>query len=108
MPVVFTATEAGYANGLGRASNSKGLESYHYVQFGRSPDGKPGHQFEFDDVHYRSVNGVIKVAVARRVVEFDLKDQKVIIMREDLADVEWNRFLKGILEVFGDSIIELS
>ena len=110
IPMEFTATESGYDNGLGGASNSKGTESYHYVLFGQQTDDQhpenSGIYFEFDDQIHGSVNCVARVVIADEFVEFELKDQKKIKVRRCMGDSHWNRFLNGIHDVFGDSMIQ--
>jgi hypothetical protein len=39
MPLDFTATESGFDNGMGGASNAAGTDEQHYVLFGKDADG---------------------------------------------------------------------
>ena len=112
MQIVFTATEAGYVRGIGSASNSKGMEAFHYLQFGKWFDDhapvKAGHYFEYDHPGNRSVNQVTQIVITKGMVEFVLKAVKIIIVRNSMADREWERFLKGLVEVFGIAIIQMT
>lgn len=112
MDIVFTATEAGYANGIASASNQRGIEAFHYVQFGRPAEvpaaGKAGHFFEFDDRGNRSVNEVVRVSITNGGVEFDLKRQKIFIFHHRVGEAEWAQFMRGIAEVFGAAVVQVA
>ena len=104
--IAFAATEAVYADGVGRASNSKGLDTYHYVLFGRTRNAAPpaahhGHYFEFDAPNHWSTDTVRRVVVSERLVEFDLPGRQIIIFRDAMTVAAWDQFLLGIVEVFG-------
>jgi hypothetical protein len=103
--VRFAATEVGFADGLGGASNAKSREKYHYVLFGLNEDeqhpNRNGPYFEYDDQINGSVNGVRSIRIAEGDVTFLLKDGKSIAVTRDTTDAEWNDFLSGIRTVFG-------
>jgi len=52
MPLDFTATESGFDNGMGGASNAAGADDLHYVLFGKDGDGV---YFEYDDQIHDSI-----------------------------------------------------
>lgn len=105
----FVATESGFAEGMGGASNSAGTTEYHYVLFGRDTDGqhpeRSGVYFEFDDQIYGAVDCVTKIAMADDWVRFELKDGQNIVVRCGMAQAPWSVFLRGIQEAFAAAII---
>jgi hypothetical protein len=69
MPIEFTATQMGFKDGLGGASNSKSPAPYHYILFGKRVDPQhswnSGLYFEFDSQRKGGVNRVKKVLLAQ-------------------------------------------
>jgi hypothetical protein len=103
----FIATEHGFENGLGGASNSASKKDYHYVVFGRQQHPKySGIYFEYDDQSRGAVNCVKKVTTSDEQVLFVLKRQKKIVVRRGGKAVHWKQFLKGVRHVFGDSVVQ--
>ncbi len=106
----FTATESGLADGMWGASNGASAKDYHYVLFGRQTDIQhpecSGVYFEFDDQVHGSVDCVTKVLIAKDAVEFELKARQKIVVRRGIGDPQWTEFVRGILNVFQDDIIE--
>jgi len=111
MQIVFTATEVEYVNGVGSASNAKGVEDFHYVRFGRQVDrqhpANAGHYLEVDHDGNRWVNEVAKINITRGMLEFELKARRIILIRGAITDAEWVWFLNGLMEVFGADIINV-
>jgi hypothetical protein len=105
----FTATESGFEDGMGGASNAAGAADYHYVLFGRQTDGQhpecSGVYFEFDDQIYGGVDRVGAIAVTDDRVSFELRDGQRIVVRRGMEVPQWSGFLKGIHDAFGDDII---
>jgi len=101
----FTATESGFEDGMGGASNAAGTKDYHYVLFGRDPEDNSVY-FEFDDQIHGSVDAVTRVVIAEESVEFELKDHQTILVRRGMAQPQWNGFLQGIHDAFGADIIQ--
>jgi len=60
MPLDFTATEIGFEDGVGGASNAAGAGDPHYVLFGRDGDGV---YVEYDDQIHGGVDQVAGVSV---------------------------------------------
>lgn len=104
MRVEFIATEIGFEDGLGGASNSKGTADYHYVLFGRDADSN-GVYFEFDDQIHGAVDCVLEIVIGDGLVEFELKDDNQIIVTRGTNQLDWEGFLKGIKDVFNSEII---
>ncbi|MCA9028939.1 MAG: hypothetical protein KDA86_27300 [Planctomycetaceae bacterium] len=105
----FVATESGFADGMGGASNAAGTADYHYVLFGPDTDEqhaeRSGVYFEFDDQIHGAVDCVTAVAIAEDHVSFELRDGQRIIVRRGMKDSQWSGFLRGIQDAFGDDII---
>ena len=105
----FTATESGFDDGMGGASNAAGTPDYHYVLFGRQTDEQhpecSGVYFEFDDQIHGSVGSVSRVAIADGVVRFELRDGQSVVVRRGMAEPQWTGFLRGIHEAFGHEVI---
>jgi hypothetical protein len=101
----FDATEAGYKDGLGGASNSKSRAKYHYILFGQQEDNQhpsnSGIYFEYDDQLNGSVNSVKQVLVSETPAKFVLADTTEILVGNDVTKSEWEDFLQGIDAVFG-------
>jgi hypothetical protein len=106
----FTATECGFKNGFGGASNASSAKDYHYVLFGRQTGEQhsefDGVYFEFDDQINGSVNCVRRVEIQNGVVEFALKDGRKIVVLREMGDARWSSFLRAIRDTFGREIIE--
>ena len=109
-PLEFTATECGFQDGLGGASTGAGTKTYHYVSFSRQTDDQHpefnGVYFEYDDPRSGAGDCVKSVVVGERVVEFELKDRRKIIVRRGMDELQWSTFLRGIHDVFGDEIVQ--
>lgn len=100
----FVATEAGFKDGLGGASNSKSPEKYHYILFGGQED-KPhpknsGIYFEYDDQSNGAVNSVKTVIIDGKTVVFKLRSGKSIEITCNVNTQEWSEFKRGIRAVF--------
>lgn len=106
----FTATESGFKDGLGGASNSAATADYHYVLFGRQTDDQhpeySGIYFQFDSQVNGAVNCVTKIGIGNGIVEFVFKDGKKIVVKRSLEESQWSEFLRGIYDVFGDGFIQ--
>jgi hypothetical protein len=106
----FTATESGFEDGMGGASNAAGTKDYHYVLFGRSTDEQHpelnGVYFEFDDQIHGAVDCVARIVVAEAVVEFHLKDTQKIVVRRGMEESQWSAFLRGVHDAFGKEFIQ--
>jgi len=105
----FVATESGFEDGMGGASNGAGTAGYHYVLFGRDTDEQypecSGVYFEFDDQIHGAVDCVKMVAIADDLVSFELRDGQTIVVRRGMAEPQWTGFLRGIHDAFADEII---
>lgn len=105
----FTATESGFKDGMGGASNAADTPNYHYVLFGRQTDDQhpefSGIYFEFDDQLHSSVNSVNRVIVGQDSVVFELKHHPKIVIRRGTRSPQWRKFVRGIREVFGDEMV---
>ena len=105
----FVATESGFEDGMGGASNVTGTADSHYVLFGRDTDEqrpeRNGVYFEFDDQIHGAVDCVTEVSIADDSVRFELRDGQKIVVRRGMAEPQWSGFLRGIHDAFGDDII---
>lgn len=105
----FVATEAGFKDGVGGASNAKSDEAYHYVLFGAQEDRQhswnSGIYFEYDGQANGAVNCVKSVSMGDKTVAFKLRGGKSVEIRADVSGREWNEFKNGIREVFPKDII---
>lgn len=105
----FTATEAGFEDGLGGASNAADTSDYHYVLIGRQTDEQhpefTGVYFEFDDQLHGAVNSVNRVIIGRDTVEFERRHHPRILIRRGTSRPQWRKFVRGIREVFSDEIV---
>ncbi len=103
MTIEFAATEAGFEEGLGGASNACSTADYHYLLFGRQVDElsaeNTGVYFEYDDQSNGTVDGVRRVVVEDGKVTFEL-DAETIVVGCRVEDGSWDAFLRGIEEVF--------
>jgi hypothetical protein len=101
----FTATEAGFREGMGGASNSKSLGRYHYVLFGIQSDinhpENSGTYFEFDDQSNGATNSVQEVSMGDNSVTFKLQGGKSIEIDCDVPIKDWDEFKQGVRTVFG-------
>ena len=105
----FIATESAFHDGLGGASNAAADAEYHYVLFGNQVDDQhpenAGLYFEFDDQINGSVNNVLSVTIALKVVTFALRDGQSIVVRRGMAQADWLQFLEGIGNTFPAEIV---
>ena len=105
----FVATESGFEDGMGGASNAACTADYHYVLFGRDTDEQhpecSGVYFEFDDQIHGAVDCIARVSIADDLVTFDLRDGQKIVVRRGMAESKWSGFLRGIHDAFGDEIV---
>lgn len=105
----FHATEAGYKDGMGGASYAKSERKYHYVLFDRQADDQHpsncGIYLEYDDQVNGTVNGVERILVSGKAVKFLLADSSEIVVGNDVTEVEWQEFLRGIDAVFGPRLV---
>ncbi|HVV71051.1 MAG TPA: hypothetical protein VHI52_06050 [Verrucomicrobiae bacterium] len=108
MPIEFTATEVGFKDGLGGASNSKSSTPYHYILFGKQVDpqhsGNSGLYFEFDSQGSGGVNRVTKIVLAQSEARFCLRDRETILVRRSEDDGGWQKFVEGVHEIFGELV----
>lgn len=102
MPLDFTATEIGFEDGVGGASNAAGTGEPHYVLFGRDGGGV---YFEYDDQIHGGVDQVAGVSVHRDQMDFTLVDQTVITVRRQADDPKWSEFLGGLRAVFPPGMV---
>jgi hypothetical protein len=107
MPIEFTATEMGFKDGLGGASNAASLP-YHYILFGKQVDSQhswnSGLYFEFDSQRNGGVNQVTKVVLRQCEACFILGEGGTILVRRSGQDDDWQSFLEGVHEVFGELV----
>lgn len=105
----FIATESGFEDGMGGASNLAEGADYHYILFGRQTDDQyreySGIYFEFDDQINGSVNCITKIVIGDGMVEF-VKSEMTIVVRNGLDESQWSEFLRGIYDVFGDDVVQ--
>lgn len=104
----FTATEAGFENGLGGASNQRGSGEPHYVLFGIQKDTQHAEQsgvyFEWDGEENGAVDAVRSVAITRERVIFTLADGRTIAVASAVSAEDWERFLEGVEKTFGAKV----
>jgi len=110
MSVVFTATEAGFKEGLGGASNANGSEEYHYVLFGTQVDAQypenSGAYFEHDAENSGAVNFVRAVVIGGKSAVFTLKNgESVEVKRGNLNAEHWAEFRRAVHIVFPPDIV---
>ena len=107
--VEFVATEAGFAGGVGGASNAEDSAGSHYVLFGRQTDSQnpecSGVYFEFDGQIHGGVDRVGAITVADGWVSFELREGDQIVVRSGLSESQWADLVKGIRDTFGDDIV---
>lgn len=105
----FMATEAGFKDGVGGASNARSAEAYHYVLFGaqeeRQHSRNSGIYFEYDGQSNGAVNCVESVSMGDKTVAFKLRGGKSIEIKVNVSGREWIAFKKGIRQVFPKSVI---
>jgi hypothetical protein len=105
----FVATEAGFKEGVGGASNAKSDEAYHYVLFGVQEDGQhswnSGIYFEYDGQGNGAVNCVKGVSMGDKTVAFKLRGRRLIEIKCKVSAREWNEFKKAIRKVFPKDVI---
>jgi hypothetical protein len=108
----FTATECGFDNGLGGASNAANKRDYHYVLFGRQTDKQhpefSGVYFEFDDQINGAANCVSQVVIRDGAVDFGLKDGRKISVLRGMMAAQWDKFLSGVRDTFENEIVQLA
>ena len=102
MLIDFAATEAGYINGLGGASNATSKEQQHYILFGKQ-DGDV--YFEYDNQIHGRVGQVIQIAIHSDRIDFKLTDSNAITVRRNMDQIAWNEFIAGIQQTFRPSIL---
>jgi hypothetical protein len=103
MLIDFAATEAGFDNGLGGASNAQSTGEPHYVLFGKDGDGV---YFEYDDQIHGGVDQVAQVSVHADHVVFTLRDSGVITVRRQMEDGPWSDFIDGVRRTFPATLVE--
>ena len=97
MTLDFAATESGFADGMGGASNAAGAGDQHYVLFGKDGDGV---YFEYDDQIHGGVDQVLQIHVHPDRVVFALRDASVITVRRQMEDRPWSEFIAGVSRTF--------
>lgn len=104
MSFEFSATELGFTDGLGGASNSAAEGEYHYILFGRQMDSQDPETlatyFEFDDQINGGINLVERITIAENEVTFSLTNSETIRVIRQTDDSSWQQFLRGIAESF--------
>lgn len=107
--VSFVATELGFRDDLGGASNATAGGAQHYVLFGRQPDARhPGNEsvyFEYDDQANGGVDQVERVVLGRVKVDFSLKSGVVIAIDCRPCTADWADFRTGVLETFPLAVV---
>jgi len=100
----FTATEAGFKEGLGGASNSKNSEQYHYVLFGIQTDlqnaENGGEYFEWDDQSNGAINSVKEVVIGDKSVFFIMNEGESLEINCKLSAEQWDELKQGLRTVF--------
>ena len=102
MPLNFTATESGFDDGMGGASNAAESDPQHYVLFGKDDDGV---YFEYDDQIHGGVDQVVQISVLPDHVVFVLRDSDKITVRRQMDDAAWNDFIAGVRRTFPPAIV---
>ena len=97
MPLDFVATESGFDDGMGGASNAAGTGESHYVLFGKDGDGV---YFEYDDQIHGAIEQVTHISVLADRVVFTLRDRNTITVRKQMADAKWSEFVAGVRGTF--------
>jgi hypothetical protein len=105
----FSATEAGFKDGRGGASNSTSAEKQHYVLFGTQQDVQhpenSGVYFEYDDQSNGAVNSVKAVSIGGKSVAFKLKGGKSIEVNCDVSAEQWAELKRAIRTVFPPELL---
>ena len=105
----FKATEIGFSDGLGGASNSQSSDEYHYFLFGAGEDEQhpeySGIYFEYDDQINGGVNLVKDIILETFIVTFSLIDGNIIVADCSGCINKWDEFLVGIQSTFSQNII---
>lgn len=100
----FHATEAGFKDGLGGASNSKGKEAYHYILFGAQTDPQhawnSGMYFEYDSQANGGVNHVESVESEENRVCFLMKNGTRIEVVCGVEADSWTLFTDSVKRNF--------
>lgn len=108
----FSATESGFKDGMGGASNKNGGDRYHYVLFGIQEDAQhpenSGIYFEYDDQANGAINSVEAVSIGGKSVVFELKGGKSIEIKCNVSTEQWDEFKQGIQTVFPKSRVSSS
>jgi hypothetical protein len=104
MLIEFDATEMGFNDGVGGASNAKSSAAYHYFLFGKQVDPQhswnSGIYFEFDGQQNGGVNRVASVILAQDGAQLRLHTGDIISVRRTADDASWQKFIEGVDEVF--------
>ena len=107
----FIATEIGFEEGMGGASNAASEEEYHYLAFGLQEDPQqPGNSaiyFEFDDQSNGDIDRVVKVVVGARSVDFVLREGRTIGVDGRRCEPDWAAWVSRVREVFGQRVVEM-
>ena len=102
MPFNFMATEIGFDDGMGGASNAASADDLHYVVFGKDGDGV---YFEYDDQINGGVDQVAGISVHPDHVVFTLIDRNTITVRRQADDPKWSEFLGGLRAIFPAALV---
>ncbi len=104
----FVATEAGFEDGLGGASNTRDSGASHYVLFGIQKDeqqpANSGIYFEWDDQENGMINCVSTVSVTSERAVFTLTTGKKIVVERGVSAPEWARLEAGIAQIFASQL----
>lgn len=101
MSLTFIASECGFADGVGGASNTESDEQQHYVLFGKDGDGV---YFEFDDQMNGGTGQVRVIHILPDAVTFDLNSHESITVKRGCGDVEWNTFLDALRHTYDGDV----
>ena len=103
MPLDFAATESGFDEGMGGASNAAGTGEQHYVLFGKDGDGV---YFEYDDQIHGGIDQVKQISIHPDRVLFTLRDDDTITVRKQMSDAQWDELIAGLQRTFPPAIVD--
>lgn len=105
----FEATQLGFDNGMGGASNADYDGDLHYVLFGIEQDDElpeqSGVYFEYDDQINGGINKVQEVIIGNLSAEFLLKDGNSIAVDCRKCESQWDEFIVEIRKTFPEEMI---
>jgi len=105
----FKATEIGFENGMGGASNSSCEDEYHYILFSiqNDDDNSENHgvYFEYDDQINGEIDQVQKIIIGLKYLEFSLGEDESIIIDCCGFTKQWDDLVSGIYSIFPNNLI---